>query len=62
MPADLSPRLRCIAEIFDSTKSINNAKLVYLSSLNRDELEFLSEIWTKTDLRRSRRLLLSLYI
>jgi HEAT repeat protein len=52
MPAELSPRLRCITEIFDSTKSVNSAKLVCLSALNSDELEFLAEIWTKTDLKR----------
>jgi HEAT repeat protein len=52
MPAELSPRLRTIAEIFDSTKSVNTSKLVYLSALNGEELEFLAEIWTKTDLGR----------
>jgi HEAT repeat protein len=52
MPAGLSPRLRYIAEIFDSAKSVNSAILVYLSALNSDELEFLAELWTKTDLKR----------
>jgi len=52
MPAELSPRLRCIAEISDSSKSVNSSKLVYLSDLNGEELEFLAEIWTKTDLGR----------
>jgi HEAT repeat protein len=52
MPAELSPRLRCIAEISDSSKTVNSSKLVYLSALNSEELEFLAEIWTKTDLGR----------
>ena len=52
MPADLSPRLRDIAEISDSSKTVNSSKLVYLSALNSEELEFLAEIWTKTDLGR----------
>ena len=52
MAAELSPRLRDIAEISDSSKSVNSSKLVYLSALNSDELEFLAEIWTKIDLGR----------
>ena len=52
MSAELSPRLHCIAEIFDSNKSVNSAKLVYLSALNSNELKLFTEIWTKTDLRR----------
>jgi HEAT repeat protein len=52
MPAELSPRLRCIAEISDSSKSVNRAKLIHLSALNSEELEFLTEILTKTNLGR----------
>jgi HEAT repeat protein len=52
MPAELSPRLSSIAEISDSGKSVNRAKLIYLSALNSEELEFLAETWTKTDLGR----------
>lgn len=52
MPAELSPVLRCIAEISDSSKSVNSAKLIYLSALNSEELEFLAESWAKTDLGR----------
>jgi len=52
MSAELSPSLQQIPEIFDSNKSVNSAKLAYLSALNSDELEFLAEIWAKTDLRR----------
>src|SRR4030042_1157018 len=52
MAAELSPRLRDIAEIFDPSKSIKSSKLVYLSALNNEELEFLAEIWAKMDLGR----------
>jgi len=52
VPAELSPGLRCIAEISDSSKSVNGAKLIYLSALNSEELEFLAESWAKTDLGR----------
>jgi HEAT repeat protein len=52
MPAELSPNLHDIAEIFDKNKPVNNAKLAYLSTLNSDELRFLTEIWTNTDLSR----------
>jgi len=52
VPAELSPSLRYIAEIFDSSKSVNSSKLVCLSELNGEELEFLAEILMNTDLGR----------
>ena len=52
MSAALSPRLRCIAEISDSSKAVSSSKLACLSALNSAEMEFLTEIWTKTDLGR----------
>jgi hypothetical protein len=52
MPAESSPSLQHITDIFNSTKTINNSKLVYLSALNKDELELFSEIWTNAALKR----------
>ncbi|MCJ7516174.1 MAG: HEAT repeat domain-containing protein [Dehalococcoidia bacterium] len=42
----------CIAEIFDSSKSVSSSKLVALSGLNSEELGFFVDIWTNADLER----------
>src|SRR4030042_1339684 len=52
MPSELPPRMRDIAGIFDSAKSISSSKLAGLSGLNNEELEFVKDIWTNTDLER----------
>ena len=52
MAAELSPRMRHIAEIFDTSKSVTSSKLCYLSDLNSEELKFLEEIWEKADASR----------
>lgn len=52
MPAELTPRLNYIAETLDSSKSVSSSKLVGLSELNSEELEFFAETWAKTDLGR----------
>ena len=52
MTAETSLRLQHIAEIFDPSKPINNAKLVYLSDLNNEELKFLEEVWASADTSR----------
>jgi HEAT repeat protein len=57
MPAELSPRMRSISEVLDSSKSVNRSKLVSLSDLNSEEMEFLAEIWTDADLERRREII-----
>jgi HEAT repeat protein len=52
MPSELAPRMRDIAGIFDSAKSISSSKLAGLSGLNSEELEFFKDLWTNTDLER----------
>jgi len=52
MPSELPPRMRDIAGIFDSAKSISSSKLAGLPGLNNEELEFFKDIWTNTDLER----------
>jgi HEAT repeat protein len=52
MTAELFPRMQHIAEIFDSSKPVANSKLVYLSDLNSEELNFLEEIWANADAAR----------
>jgi HEAT repeat protein len=52
MTAESSLRIQHIAEIFDSSKPVNNAKLVYLSDLNNGELKFLEEVWANADTSR----------
>jgi HEAT repeat protein len=57
MPAELSPRMRYISEVLDSSKNVNSSKLVSLSDLNSEEMEFLAEIWTDADLERRREII-----
>lgn len=57
MAAKLSPRMQHIAEILDSNKPIAISKLVYLSDLNNEELEFLEEIWADADTSRRRQII-----
>jgi len=57
MAAELSPRMQHIAEILDSNKPIASSKLVYLSDLNNEELEFLEEIWADADTARRRQII-----
>ena len=52
MTAKSSLRMHHIAEIFDSSKPLNNAQLVYLSDLDNEELKFLGEVWTSADTSR----------
>ena len=52
MTAESSSRMQQIAEIFDSSKPIASAKLVYLSDLNNEELKFLEEMWANADASR----------
>jgi HEAT repeat protein len=52
MPAELPPRMSYITETLDSSKSVSSSKLVGLSDLNNEELEFFAETWVKTDLGR----------
>jgi HEAT repeat protein len=49
MAAELSPRMQNIAEIFDSSKPVAGSKLVYLSGLSSEELNFLGGIWVNAD-------------
>ncbi len=52
MATELSPRMQHIAEIFDPSKPVASSKLVYLSDLSSQELEFLKEIWANADAAR----------
>jgi HEAT repeat protein len=54
MPAEVPQRKRSIAGIFDSANSISNSKLIALSGLNTEELEFFTEMWLRTDLELRR--------
>jgi HEAT repeat protein len=49
--------MRSISEVLDSSKSVNRSKLVSLSDLNSEEMEFLAEIWTDADLERRREII-----
>jgi HEAT repeat protein len=57
MTTDLPTRMHYILEILDSSKNISNSKLAGLSDLNTKELDFLAEIWIKTDLERRREII-----
>jgi HEAT repeat protein len=52
MSVDSSERMRNISEILDFSKSVNSSKLVSLSCLNSEEIEFFAELWPETDLER----------
>jgi HEAT repeat protein len=52
MPSELPSRMRNIAGIFDSAKSISRSKLASLSGLNNEELELFKEMWPNTDSER----------
>lgn len=52
MTAEPSLRIQHISEIFDSSKPLNNAQLVYLSDLTNEELKFLGEVWASADTSR----------
>jgi HEAT repeat protein len=52
MPLELPPRMRDIAGIFDSAKSVSSSKLAGLSGLGSEELRFFAELWSNTDLER----------
>jgi HEAT repeat protein len=57
MQHELSSTMRCILEILDSGKRVNNSKLICLSNLNREEVEFLTDAWKDTDLERRREII-----
>jgi HEAT repeat protein len=52
MSVDSSERMRYISEILDSSRSVNSSKLVSLSCLNNEEVEFLAKVWPEADLDR----------
>ena len=52
MAAESSPYKHNIAEIFESNEPPANSKLVYLSNLDGEELEFLKQAWSKADVKR----------
>jgi len=57
MPNELSPNVRCISEILNSGKRVNNSKLICLSNLSSEEIEFLANAWRGTDLERRREII-----
>ena len=57
MTAESYPRKQHIAEIFELSKPLVNSKLVCLSDLNGEELEFMKEAWTKAEVERRRQII-----
>jgi len=57
MAGDLSPMKRQLAAILDQSKTLTNSKLVSLSGLTNEEIEFLAQSWRGTGLRRRREII-----
>jgi HEAT repeat protein len=52
VPVELSPTKRLILDILESGKSISSSKLVSLSNLSNEEIDFLANAWLNADLER----------
>ena len=61
MRDDLTPMMKYISEIMDSSKSVNSSKVATLSNLNNEEINFLSEIWSNAELERRREIISQLF-
>ncbi len=57
MSGDLSPIKRQIADILDQTKTLTSSKLISLSNLENEEIDFLTRAWQATDLKRRREII-----
>lgn len=57
MPGESSATMRYITEILDSNRSLSSSKLISLSNLNSEEMEFLTKVWMDTDLERRREII-----
>lgn len=57
MPDESSATMRYIIEILDSNRSLSSSKLVSLSNLNSQEMEFLRKVWMDADLERRREII-----
>lgn len=57
MPGELSPMKRQIADILDPGKTLTSSKMVSLSNLNTEEIEFLTKKWPDTDLQHRREII-----
>jgi HEAT repeat protein len=54
MPSVLSPMKRQIIDVLDPSKTLTSSKLVSLSNLSSEEVEFLTKNWPGTDLQHRR--------
>jgi len=57
MPGELSPMKRQIADILDPSKTLTRSKLVSLSNLNIEDIEFFTKKWPETDLQHRREII-----